>query len=66
MLELTIPDMTCGGCLAGIERVVRKLDANAVLNADLPSHRVIIQSRASGPTLIAAIEAAGFHPVAAA
>lgn len=66
MLELTIPDMTCGGCLAGIERVVKKLDTNAVLTADLPAHRVSIQSNASGPTLIAAIEAAGFHPVVAA
>ncbi len=62
MLTLHIPDMTCGGCLAGIERVVKKLDATATISADLPAHRVSIQSAAQTPALIAAIEAAGFHP----
>ncbi|MBL8520357.1 MAG: heavy-metal-associated domain-containing protein [Betaproteobacteria bacterium] len=64
MLTLTIPDMTCGGCLAGIERVVKKVDAGATVTADLPTHRVDIQSGASAPALIAAIEGAGFHPQA--
>jgi copper chaperone len=63
-LTLTIPDMTCGGCLAGIERVVRKLDAEATIDADLPTHRVSIASRASQEAIVKAIEAAGFHPAA--
>lgn len=64
MLTLSIPDMTCGGCFAGIERVVKKVDAQATLSADLPAHRVSIASTAAAGDLIRAIEGAGFHPVA--
>jgi copper chaperone CopZ len=66
MFTLHIPDMICGGCFAGIERVVKKLDAQATLNADLVAHSVTVVSARESAEIVKAIEAAGFHPVLAA
>ena len=65
MIELTINDMTCGGCVASITRVVKGLDANATVDADVASKRVKINSVASSERVIAAIADAGYHPVKA-
>ena len=65
MIELTVNDMTCGGCVASIIRVVKGLDANATIDADVASKRVKINSVATNDKLIAAIAAAGYHPLIA-
>ena len=39
MIELTINDMTCGGCVASITRVVKGLDPNAYVDADVANKR---------------------------
>ena len=65
MIELTVNDMTCGGCVASITRVVKSLDANATVDADVASKRVKITSAASADNVIAAISDAGYHPVMA-
>ena len=65
MIELTVNDMTCGGCVASITRVVKGLDANATVDADVASKRVKIASTVSADHVIAAISAAGYHPVMA-
>ena len=65
MIELTVNDMTCGGCVASITRVVKGLDANALIDADVASKRVKINSVASSDKVIAAITDAGYHPVIA-
>ena len=44
MIELTINDMTCGGCVASITRVVKGLDPSATVDADVASKRVRIDS----------------------
>ena len=63
MIELTVNDMTCGGCVASITRVVKGLDANATVNADVASKRVKIESVINNESVIAAISDAGYHPV---
>lgn len=63
MIELTVNDMTCGGCVASITRVVKGLDANATIEADIASKRVKIESAIHGDKVIAAISDAGYHPV---
>lgn len=63
MIELTVNDMTCGGCVASITRVVKGLDANATVNADVASKRVKIESVIDNESVIAAILDAGYHPV---
>ena len=65
MIELTVNDMTCGGCVASITRVVKSLDANATVDADVASKRVKITSAVSADNVIAAISDAGYHPVMA-
>ena len=44
MIELTIDDMTCGSCVASITRVVKGLDADANVVADIARKRVRIES----------------------
>lgn len=65
MIELTINDMTCGGCVASITRVVKSLDTNAKVDADVAARRVKIDSVIETSTVVAAISGAGYHPVAA-
>ena len=62
MIELTINDMTCGGCVASITRVVKGLDPNASVEADVAAKRVKISSAIKSEAVIAAISGAGFHP----
>ena len=63
MTELTINDMTCGGCVASITRVIKGLDPNARVAADVATHMVAIDSQVDSQALVAAIESAGYHPV---
>lgn len=62
MIELTINDMTCGGCVASITRVVKGLDPNARVEADVGAKRVKISSVIKSEAVIAAISDAGYHP----
>ena len=62
MIELTINDMTCGGCVASITRVVKGLDPSASVDADVAAKRVKISSVIKREAVIAAISDAGFHP----
>ena len=62
MISLTINDMTCSGCVASITRVVKGLDPDATVNADLGTKRVDITSPLDTVAVIAAISNAGYHP----
>ena len=44
MIELTLPDMTCGHCVKTVTGTVMKLDAQAQVQCDLPSHTVRIET----------------------
>ncbi len=62
MIELTINDMTCGGCVASITRVVTGLDPDAKVTADVATKRVSIESPLATDAVVAAISDAGYHP----
>ena len=64
MLELTLPDMTCGHCAATVKRTVAALDPNAQVEVDLPSHQVRIQTQADAEQVRKALEEEGY-PAAA-
>ena len=66
MIDLTISDMTCGGCVASITRVVKGLDPDASIDADVATRRVRISSLIDTEAVVAAIENAGYHPKVAA
>ncbi len=65
LTNLIIEDMTCGGCVASITRVVQSLDVAATVSADVATKRVQVASNYSAAAVIAAIADAGFHPVPA-
>ncbi len=44
MIEMTLPTMTCGHCVKVVTGTVQKVDAQARLQIDLPSHTVKIES----------------------
>ena len=64
MIELTVDDMTCGGCVASITRVVKGLDPEAKVTANVETKRVSIDSVTDTDAVVAAIANAGYHPVA--
>ncbi|OAJ53225.1 heavy metal transporter [Paraburkholderia ginsengiterrae] len=61
-MELTIPDMSCGGCANAIKRAVTSLDPAARLDIDVAVKIVKVTSTLAPERLVEAIEAAGFHP----
>ena len=62
MLELTINDMTCGGCVGAVTRVIQQLDPQARVAVDLPTHHVSVESVASRERILAALADAGYTP----
>ena len=66
MIDLIIDDMTCGGCVASITRVVKGLDPNATVDAHVETRRVRIDSPIDTGAVVAAIQNAGYHPQVAA
>lgn len=66
MIELTISDMTCGGCIASITRVVKGLDPDATVEANVETKHVSINSPLETDAVVAAIANAGYHPQIAA
>ncbi|HET7794432.1 MAG TPA: heavy-metal-associated domain-containing protein [Rhizobacter sp.] len=62
MIELTLPTMTCGHCVRTVTETVRKLDANAQVNIDLPSHTVKIESSRPASEIRSALAEEGYAP----
>jgi len=65
MIELKVPDMTCGHCVSTITKAVKELDAAARVEASLADHKVQVESKASQSELLHCIAEAGFTPSAA-
>ena len=60
MILLDVKDMACGGCVKSIKEAVAALDGACVVEADLTSGRVEVQTRLEAEAIRAAIEEAGF------
>lgn len=60
MIGFEVPGMTCGGCARGVTNALQRVDANAVVNVDLASKTVSVNSTADAQLLKQAIEKAGF------
>ena len=43
-IELKLPTMTCGHCVKSVTATVQKVDPQAKLTVDLPTHQVTIDS----------------------
>ncbi|MBI1171472.1 copper chaperone [bacterium] len=62
MLDLTIPDMTCGGCARGVTAAIKAIDPGAELVIDIDSHKVQVKTSATAEAVKAAVVEAGFTP----
>ena len=60
MPKFQVNDMTCGHCVASVEKAVKGVDASAVVKIDLGTHSVDIQSGKAAEEFAAAIDRAGY------
>ncbi|GAA0560436.1 hypothetical protein GCM10009098_30650 [Rheinheimera aquimaris] len=60
MLKLKIDEMTCNHCVSLINRAISALDKNAVVEADIASHSVTVNSSQSQEDILAALDEIGY------
>ncbi len=60
MITLQVEGMTCGGCAASVEKVIKKADPAAQVSVELATGRVTAETSAPAEQLAKAITAAGF------
>jgi copper chaperone len=60
MIELTLPTMTCGHCVKTVTATVQRVDAQAKLEIDLPTHQVRIESAKSAADFERALAEEGY------
>jgi copper chaperone len=65
MIELTLPDMTCSHCVKTVTSTLQRLDPNAKVQCELPTHRVSIESSVPRDRIEQALAIQGY-PVAVA
>ena len=63
-MQFHIEKMTCGGCVATVEKLIKREDPTAKVKIDLASGRVEAETKAQPAALIQAIESAGFGATA--
>lgn len=62
MLDLSFPDMTCGGCACIVTAAIKTLDAGAELGFDFANRKVTITTSATAEAVTRAVTEAGFPP----
>ena len=62
MIELTLPTMTCGHCVRTVTETVQRVDSQATVQIDLPSHQLQIESAQPAQAFAAALTEAGYAP----
>jgi copper chaperone len=62
MLELTLPTMTCGHCVASVTKAIKQADPQALVEIDLSTHRVSVQTKESREAIESAVVEAGYVP----
>ncbi|MBQ0329350.1 heavy-metal-associated domain-containing protein [Providencia rettgeri] len=60
MINLTIPKMACGGCAKSITRTVLDIDANAQVETDPTTKKVLITSHIDESIFRTALSTAGY------
>lgn len=64
MIELNLPDMTCGHCASTVAKTVAFIDPAAKVEVDLNAKLVKIQSSADRTDFAEALTEAGYPPAA--
>lgn len=64
MIEMTLPDMSCGHCASTVARTCKQVDPQAKVEVDLGTKTVKIQSAEDRSEFVEALAAAGYPPAA--
>lgn len=59
-MELKIENMTCGGCVKSVTKVLHTIDPNARVEADLAAHCITMETSAAQEAVLQALEKAGY------
>lgn len=62
MLELTLPTMTCGHCVGVVTKAIKQADPKALVEIDLASHRVRVETTEDREAIESAVAEAGYVP----
>ncbi len=62
MIEMTLPTMTCGHCVRTVTETVQRVDQQATVQIDLPSHKLQIESTQPAQVFAAALTEEGYAP----
>ena len=62
MIELTLPNMTCGGCARGVTAAIKAVDPTADVVIDVPTRNVRVTTKADSKAVRDAVTEAGFTP----
>lgn len=62
MIELTLPTMSCGHCVKTVTETVHRVDAQAQVQIDLPTHQVRIESPQPREAFASALAEEGYAP----
>ena len=65
MTTFRVPDMTCSGCVKAVTNAVKQIDAGAMVDANLDTRQVRIDSTVAADSLAEAVRDAGFTVEAA-
>jgi copper chaperone len=60
MMKFSVPDMTCGHCVATVTKAVKTLDPAAQVQVELASKTVTVETSAPAPAVAEALENAGY------
>jgi copper chaperone len=63
VLVLKVPEMSCGHCVATIEKAVRSVDPSAQVAADVVAKSVRVETSAPEAAIRAAMSEAGYESV---
>jgi copper chaperone len=63
MLSLKVSGMTCGGCINAVTRAIQSQDPKAIVQADLASQTVTLETSLSAAQASQLIADAGFPVV---
>jgi len=61
-MKFRIPDMSCGHCVATIDKAITALDTNASVSCDLENRTVAIETNTPAENVEAALRKIGFEP----
>ncbi len=60
MYDFKVSDMTCGHCVATVEKAVKSADGSARVRVDLGTHAVKIESQKPAAIFTKAMQEAGY------